>query len=127
MRLLRKLFIPWFLFNQSVIRAPSCAPCLGKLGMALLKNLTVPKLALSVAVLLALLLGRVTRVLKIDHSSVYAFSNSQIVLSWLVKSLDAWKIFISKRVTKIVSIVPFNRWRYIPMQITPRTWPLPVF
>ncbi len=56
-----------------------------KTHVAPLKGRTVPKLELCAVFLLAQLIDHVSRILNVNPSSIFAFSDSQVVLSWLAK------------------------------------------
>ncbi|XP_065224341.1 uncharacterized protein LOC135848369 [Planococcus citri] len=79
--------------------------------------LTIPRLELQAALLLAKLMIRVKNNLNIDSNNLYAFSDSMIVLSWLKLPLNALKTFVSNRVEKILDHV--GRWMYVDTASNP--------
>ncbi len=78
-----------------------------------LKAVTIPKLELCAAVLLAELAHRVHKILKIKLSNVFAFSDSKVVISWLAKPPEMWKTHVENRVRRIINLVPFTQWGHV--------------
>jgi hypothetical protein len=62
--------------------------------VALLKRLTIPRLELCAAVLLAKLFRRVTRALTIAVHESYLWTDSSIVLAWIQGASNRWKTFV---------------------------------
>lgn len=86
------------------------------------QKLTVPKLELSGAHLLARLLVRVSDCLKLRtnlHRNTYAWSDSSIVLCWLRTQPHLLKVFESNRVSQIQSLISPENWRYVPTNLNP--------
>ena len=83
---------------------------------SLKKQLTVPKLKLSAALLTTKLVKSVAKDLKIPVTHLYAWSHSVIVLGWLNNSTSRWKVFVSNRVTQILDVIPSSQWRHVPTE-----------
>lgn len=85
-------------------------------------RLTIPKLELSGAALLARLLNHLATSLRpvIDlEDTVYAWTDSQIVLCWLKASVHTLEVFVANRVSQIQgSEVPLT-WRHVPGELNP--------
>lgn len=92
-----------------------------KTKMAPVKTSTVPRLELCAAVLLARWLYRLLTILqdKLNVDSTFAWSDSQIVLSWLVKPHSMFKVFVSNRVHRIHTLLPHCQWGYVRSAINP--------
>ncbi|XP_075157831.1 uncharacterized protein LOC142231097 [Haematobia irritans] len=71
-----------------------------KSRVAPLKALTVPKLELSAAALLADLLESITKTIGID-CEYYGWSDSMVVLSWLQEESSNYNVFVANRATHL--------------------------
>lgn len=76
---------------------------------------TIPRFELCAAVLLAKWMGRVKEVLsaKVTINQMFAWSDSQIVLAWLLNSHQDFKVFVSNHVHQEQQQLPCCQWRYI--------------
>ncbi len=90
-----------------------------KTRVAPIKTITIPRLELQSAVLLSQLLTRISINLNIDISNVFAFSDSQIVLSWLNYNVNQLKQFVSNRISKILNFIPKDRWFFVDTKSNP--------
>ena len=83
-----------------------------------LKTLTVPKLELCAAALLAQLVSSISQ-LNIFDCSFYCWSDSAVVLSWLKKEPSTFNIFVANRVNSIQQQTSGMEWRYVPTAMNP--------
>ncbi|XP_073841380.1 uncharacterized protein [Musca autumnalis] len=89
-----------------------------KSRVAPLKVMTVPKLELSAAALLADLLDGLSKVLPKDLE-YHCWSDSMVVLSWIREQPSNFNVFVSNRVSRIQSITSTMKWHYVPTNLNP--------
>ncbi|XP_045445842.1 uncharacterized protein LOC123653909 [Melitaea cinxia] len=84
-------------------------------------TLTIPKLELSGAALLARLLNHVMSTLcpSVNIETVYAWTDSQIVLCWLKTSVHTLEVFVANRVSQIQKSETPLIWRHVPGEVNP--------
>ncbi|XP_071051317.1 uncharacterized protein [Onthophagus taurus] len=105
-----------YLRSQYSSQVVSTSFVCAKSRVAPLKVISVPRLELCGATLLADLVKNVLEYLSptIKIDSVTAWTDSQVVLNWINSEPCTWKVFIANRVSHIQEIVPSESWRYVP-------------
>ncbi|GFU48269.1 uncharacterized protein TNCV_4626851 [Trichonephila clavipes] len=73
------------------------------------KSVTIPRLELCVAVLLAKLMKRVETALQMKTPPVYLWRDSTIVLAWIQKKPNLLKTFVANRVATIQQLTSYQQ------------------
>ncbi|GFW97347.1 integrase catalytic domain-containing protein [Trichonephila clavipes] len=83
------------------------------------KQTTIPRLELCAAVLLAKLVHRVKKALKLNVTNTFLWSDSMIGLSWIRKESYQLKTFVANRIATIQEMTSSEQWRYVATEDNP--------
>jgi len=91
----------------------------GKSRIAPAAKVSIPRLELCGAGLLARLLSFMQANMTLKFVSVTAWTDSTITLAWIKSPTAKLKTFVANRVAKIQQLTDVNIWRHVPSELNP--------
>lgn len=103
------------------IRSNKCQTFLlcSKSRVAPLHGVTIPRLELCAAVLLAELMKKIQCILSMDFKTISYFTDSMIVLHWLKATPSRFKTFVANRVASVQEISDVKNWYHVDSKNNP--------
>ncbi|XP_074107706.1 uncharacterized protein LOC141532972 [Cotesia typhae] len=90
-----------------------------KTRVAPIKRLTIPRLELSAAVLLAQLIRHTQSTLELQNNPVFLWTDSSVTLAWVKINPMKWKEYVGNRVEAIHQATPNAIWRLTSGKLNP--------
>ncbi|KMQ88302.1 hypothetical protein RF55_12237 [Lasius niger] len=90
-----------------------------KTRVAPVRQVSVPRLELCGALLVARLLDMTARGLGLNGIPIFAWTDAAVVLAWIRSHPSRWKVFVANRVAEVQSLIPPQNWRYVPSADNP--------
>ncbi|XP_036148006.1 uncharacterized protein LOC118647346 [Monomorium pharaonis] len=87
--------------------------------VAPLKAISLPRLELAAALLLARLLEKTRASLDLARMKIFLWSDSTITLNWITSTSRRWEVFVANRTGEIQRLTDLNCWRHIASSDNP--------
>lgn len=91
---------------------------IAKSRVAPVSGLSIPRLELCAAVLGSQLINNILQTTKFTGKVTF-WTDSTIVLHWILSTSASWKVFVSNRIAEVQRLTKGSQWRHVPTALNP--------
>ena len=96
-----------------------CSLALGKARVTPLRQVSIPRLELTAAVLSVKMSSLLRNELKYDNIAEYFWSDSKVVLGYIANEARRFHVFVGNRVQQIRDVTEVDQWNYVQTKDNP--------
>ena len=96
-----------------------CSLVLGKARVTPLRQVSIPRLELTAAVLSVKMSSLLRNELKYDNIAEYFWSDSKVVLGYIANEARRFHVFVGNRVQQIRDVTEVDQWNYVQTKDNP--------